>query len=101
MHRLKRSASHGLKFCLTAAVFAFGWYLMCPSLRDSCRTGFYGLLDCIYNYHSNVDEPLNQWEKVESFDLATECKADIPRNSSVKTGACKCIATDDPRLKEK
>jgi len=90
-----------MKFCQTAAAFAIGWYLMCPSLQDSCRTGLYGLLDCTYNFHSNVDEPLNQWEKLESFDLATDCKAYIQPNSSVKTGTCKCIATDDLRLKEK
>jgi hypothetical protein len=99
----RRSASwrRGTKLCHIVALAAVGWYLMCPSLQGSCRTGLYGLLDCIDNYHSNFDEPLNEWEKLERFDLPTECKGDIPRNSSIKTGTCKCIATNDPRLKKR
>jgi hypothetical protein len=89
-----------MKLSHIAMLTGASWYLMCPSLRDSCRTGSYGLLDCVYNYQSNWDEPLNQWDKLQTFELATDCKANIRDNSSNKTGTCKCIATKDPRLKK-
>jgi hypothetical protein len=87
-----------VKLCHIAVLGAVGWYLMCPSVRDFCRRRSYGFLDCIYDYHVNSDTPLNQWEKLGTFDLKTECKDNIGPNSSVKTGTCKCITTDDPRL---
>lgn len=90
-----------MKLCHIAVLATLGWYLVCPSLQDSCRGGLYGFLDCIYDSNHNLDAPLNQWEKLETFDLATECAGNIRRSSSAKAGTCKCIATNDPRFKKK
>jgi hypothetical protein len=97
-----------MKLCHAATLALIGWYLMCPPVQNSCWIGeetWNGLVSnsgpsaCQNEEHPNYDAPLNQWEDFEQFDSVTECKDDIGRNSSLKTGTCKCIATDDPRLK--
>lgn len=84
-----------LKFRHGAALALVGWYLMVPPLVG------------LNAYNS--DAPLNTWKLFLSFDSAAECEAfaaDRQKNatdSDVRNAAreSKCIASDDPRLKDK
>jgi hypothetical protein len=87
-----------------AALALVGWYLMVPPF--SAKNVFY-------------DRPLSDWQPVEDYRTKTECeegKRDVvqqmtalfaevwkmpptPKMKSLQAG--KCIASDDPRLKEK
>jgi hypothetical protein len=96
-----------------AALALVGWYLMSPPLSpDGKRVVGYA--------------PLSEWQIGESFDSAAECEQALSdgikanRKLAEEVGNCrpvpgttcddvllhdaalaKCIATDDPRLKEK
>jgi hypothetical protein len=99
-----------------AALALIGWYLMAPPLIK-------GGHDTYTVYRS---APLSEWIFEESFDSAVQCRQGIldnisgNRNAAVLAGECaatpgtpcntplldsavlaKCIASDDPRLKEK
>jgi hypothetical protein len=88
--------------CYAAALVLVGWYLMLPPV-------FKGIP------HSS--DPLGDWIIFDSFDKASECKAAKDkrgnevagwvREHALKEAAAaqweesQCIASDDPRLKEK
>lgn len=94
-----------------AALALIGWYLVFPPLRESSLGG-----KC---YDANA--PLSAWRIMGSFDTAKECKNGLQKEEDDKidraaaTGEhveanCHgisawldviCVATDDPRLKEK
>ena len=93
-----------------AALALVGWYLMLPPLK----------LDQSGKYHPEFEVPLNQWESLQSYDDAAKCEEDnlrrtialqsvshhFPADRSAAVAAeqavfGKCIATDDPRPKEK
>ncbi len=98
-----------------AALALTGWYLMVPPPEP-----FYSTLD------ARAKEPLSQWMRVGTYDTATECGAardqvkleateaagkyslnqlNKPRTRdeliAAEASATLCVATDDPRLKEK
>jgi len=81
-----------------AALALVGWYLMVPPLFPHSKSPF----------ARDDSLPLSRWKLINSFDTAAECKTEEHRlmDSPVKTAsaigaAAQCIATDDPRLKEK
>ncbi|HVA76756.1 MAG TPA: hypothetical protein VNF27_02630 [Candidatus Binataceae bacterium] len=101
-----------MKFRHAAALALVGWYLMlAPRTSDKPPITY------------DTTAPLSKWKIVGSYDTAKECdqgKDKIPRiilqaeenmTSEQKSaydqtilnllGASQCIATDDPRLKEK
>jgi hypothetical protein len=90
-----------------AALALVGWYLMIPpKLGVNSK-------DQIYVESA----PFSRWQMSESFDTAKECQEAAralarPEQSAAEAGQrpslesfrlvyAKCIATDDPRLKEK
>jgi hypothetical protein len=84
--------------CHAAALALVGWYLMIPPVdRDE---------------HVHPDAPLSSWFLDQSYDTAAACekekRADMNKVKDVKDPwvrfaaySEKCIATDDPRLKDK
>ena len=79
-----------------AALALVGWYLMVPLARDG----------------QVLDRPLAQWIHLDSYDSATECrdngylfeekrKKEGDPTKIASASAFECIASDDPRLKEK
>jgi len=81
-----------------AALALVGWYLMIPPTNPRAVDGV------------NDDAPVTQWKLFDSYDSAMECKTAAERlvASGNYTGLveeqfkrARCIATDDPRLKEK
>lgn len=82
-----------------AALALVGWYLLIPPFSRSGQLQEF--------------RPLDDWVYVDSFDTATECReatlqavvqleSEASSNSRIQAyGASRCIATDDPRLKEK
>jgi hypothetical protein len=95
-----------------AALVLVGWYLMVPPLKiegppDDPKTPV----------DVDTKAPLSQWKNIGSFDTAKQCY-DYPehflgmlRSNGKEHGGdamakywfdhSQCIATDDPRLKEK
>jgi hypothetical protein len=82
-----------------AAAFAFvGWYLMVSPLYEGHRL--------------DDGAPLSKWTALNSYDAASECRDALTnlkpdnehKNDAVlvhRALTAQCIATDDPRLKEK
>jgi len=97
-----------------AALAHVGWYLMLPPLRaEGPRT------DPNTSFKADLSAPLSQWKTISTgkrFDTKEECEA-YPAHlmkllhDPKKPGAehalkywldrSQCVATDDPRLKEK
>ena len=99
-----------------AALALVGWYLMAPptlSIGDTSdiKSG---------RWRTKVSAPVREWQILESFDSASDCEnmkgklvmrgdkaMDREKASSYKEAfaiastQAVCIATDDPRLKEK
>ncbi|MGA9884041.1 MAG: hypothetical protein WBQ34_10010 [Candidatus Acidiferrales bacterium] len=82
-----------------AALALVGWYLMVPPIVQ--KNGKYQ-----YDYAA----PLSKWTEEDAFDTASDCKEDRETlvkaskgwgTSATDTAQERCIATDDPRLKEK
>jgi hypothetical protein len=88
----------------TAALVLTGWYLMWPPMSES--------------FHVELNAPIARWMVMKSFDSADSCErynqyvaAHAKALASAKPEARAaallamksghCIATDDPRLKEK
>jgi hypothetical protein len=88
-----------------AAAFALaGWYLVEPPRLPP-------------SYHVDQSAPLSQWSLLGSFDSATECtielgrfasnpprypnEPDLEKSESDRMHMAQCIATDDPRLKNR
>ena len=85
-----------MKLRHTAALALVGWYLMLPPAGQA------SLCD--------PDAPISRWKIVRSFDRADDCKDVYVRGVKTYEGqkdrsecakAALCIASDDPRLKEK
>jgi hypothetical protein len=90
-----------------AVATAGGWYLLAP-----------GIADVLVRTQKNVglgDIPVNEWQTMEVFDTASECKArrqalmdrvpnpgptapDLIVAGWARLQASECIASDDPRL---
>lgn len=82
-----------------ATLALVGWYLIAP-VRDE-------------HGKAEITLPISEWLQVDAFDSANECrKAGFERQRSIEThdpspsartlaGVWQCIASDDPRLKEK
>jgi hypothetical protein len=98
-----------VKFHHAAALLSVGWYLMAPPL-----TSRRGPID--------RQAHLAKWETWFAFDTAAECQARVKtltdaairrlkalpvavvsdqRIADLRTLSAQCVATDDPRLKEK
>lgn len=94
-----------MKFRHLAALALVGWYLMMPPPRtvgDHFETNFYA--------------PLSKWTKLRRFDLQSQCETTREAYQKKPTGnlvimlgaaeaqattkASRCVASDDPRLKE-
>jgi hypothetical protein len=85
-----------------AALALIGWYLMAPPMHNGAP---------------NYDAPLRSWNMSKAYDSARDCEADreaakqacaqVPDVEKPFTGCAdtfdrsRCIASDDPRLKEK
>ena len=90
-----------------AALTLVGWHLMVPPLKYD-RAG-HPITDLRGNEMADWTASLSDYWNVESFDSAQECKdAQTPFISSHEGAwspsqrlASVCIASDDPRLKEK
>jgi hypothetical protein len=88
-----------MKLHPTAALTLVGWYLMAPPERPGA------------NIEPALSAPLARWEIMGSYDTAHQCmdvkmhvfdQARLPDGSPDRPSrAAKCIATDDPRRKEK
>jgi hypothetical protein len=85
-----------------AALALVGWYLMFPPSAH----GLHGQIE--------TSALLSQWDILESFDSANECETALSRFKAAEHTETEigmqlrkaadrslCIATDDPRLKEK
>ena len=99
-----------------AALALVGWYLMMPPFTE--------------RHEINTDAPLTKWERLDSYSSAGDCAADrsillrdsqnkskaadLAESTALRQGkvwdrtlaiarleASRCIASDDPRLKEK
>jgi hypothetical protein len=88
------------------ALSLLGWYLMAPPIE---------------NLSANLSAPISRWDTITSYDSAYACetqrRADVDRMQKVIEGEItqgkpvaegarefageQCVATDDPRLKDK
>jgi hypothetical protein len=85
-----------MSFRHVAALTIVGWYLMVP-LREN-------------NSAKLRDVPLAEWVHIDSFDTASQCRDEAyleekrhendPLRASQYAG-WECIASDDPRLKDR
>jgi hypothetical protein len=66
-----------------AALALVGWYLMLPPVISDGRT--------------RKDAPLSRWYIFSSFETKEECE----QVRQASTPSAICVASDDPRLKEK
>jgi hypothetical protein len=81
----------------TAALMLIGWYLMMPPWYKDEK-------------EPQLHAPLADWEIIGSYDRADDCQNNLlhivtpayPRATPKQRRAfgVKCVATDDPRLKE-
>jgi hypothetical protein len=89
-----------------------------PSLSESQCQGVWSTIDRWFDkaVHdqaceskakiANFDAPLSQWHQFKPFETLPECQAEKERLSAKKDDYssfgvnARCIATDDPRLKE-
>jgi hypothetical protein len=91
-----------MKPCHTAALVLIGWYLIIPSSKLPPGVAY--------------KEPLSKWQIVRGFDTADDCQDFLDtffEDSHQKQALnllepayrdymfAECIASDDPRLKEK
>jgi hypothetical protein len=98
-----------MNFRHAAALALVGWYLMLPPLHSAELKPLPDKSYLLDWKTPNRPPPLATWEIVGSYDSARECAeamSTIRRGSSspplpLEWGMALCIATDDPRLKEK
>ncbi len=83
-----------------ALLVALGWYLVCvPNGR--CFWGVEGLFALLGKPAPvcagapNYGAPISEWIHSGDFDRIAECHEAMEQSS----GQCRCVATDDPRLK--
>ncbi len=78
-----------------------GWYLMLPPLADYRINGQH------IASMRDTSAPFSKWTTLSSFDTAAECEKALVVNSEAALNRgegdqpYQCVATDDPRLKEK
>jgi hypothetical protein len=94
-----------MKLRHAAALSLVGWYLMLPPARFHKDTSLPPSPD--------YEAVFSKWNTVGTFNTVSECKAEMSRrqreadrveNTKVEKawkGVFQCIASDDPRLKEK
>ena len=110
----RRPAPQGkieVNFRHAAALVLVGWYLMVPSVLPHAGPA----ADVPAKDLVDLDAPIEQWTQWESFDSALACQKGKTKliNTTTKgtfddenvewserLAFAKCIATDDPRLKE-
>jgi hypothetical protein len=92
-----------------AALALVGWYLIVPPTRVD-REGLPEPLPDKSGFFYDTDAPLSNWFNEGNFDSAAACAQSLselrhtPRATAadrIQESAAKCVATDDPRLKEK
>jgi hypothetical protein len=66
-----------------AALALVGWYLMVPPVTSDGRT--------------QKDAPLSRWYIASNFETKEECE----QVRQASSGSAICVASDDPRLKER
>ena len=89
-----------MKLRHAAALALIGWYLLQPPMRSHSGR---------YEYDANA--PLSLWSEHAAYDSAAECEKgkaklaeafpDAPASSKGFLASFHCVASDDPRLKEK
>ncbi len=87
----------------TAALALVGWYLICPPYHSPCWPGVETLRQ-IFGYGPGAcemqlpdyDAAISQWTESGEYDHVSDCEE---RSASIGNPVCKCIGTDDPRLK--
>jgi hypothetical protein len=101
-----------MKLHYAAALALVGWYLLAPPVQEGSDGSGKTF------YWANDKAPLPEWRQIGSYDAAQACDAakwkhlaDTARTTDTKSdyqsafvlsdSAAQCIATDDPRLKEK
>jgi len=72
-----------MKLRHAAALALVGWYLMMPPSTSSGRI--------------QKDAPLSRWYIFTTFETKKECE----KARQFSSGLSICVASDDPRLKEK
>jgi hypothetical protein len=88
-----------------AAVLALvGWYLMTPPLSWSSDRTKIG---------SDLSRPLSEWDSYSTYDTEADCNKEIDawnrravsyardHHTTLNISHARCVASDDPRLKEK
>jgi hypothetical protein len=87
-----------------AALALVGWYLMVPPLSRSSNRQKIG---------SDFSRPLSEWLSVSVYDSEADCNKEIDamnqraasmareHHTMLNISHAQCIATDDPRLKDK
>ena len=87
-----------------ATLALLGWYLLTPPLASVGSK--WNAATKEYDPYTNA--PLSQWQTVLTFDTAEECRAElanqnaqIQMNCPTCAALAECVASDDPRLKEK
>jgi hypothetical protein len=93
-----------MSFRHAAALALVGWYLLMPPVSRSSS----GKLA------SDLSRPLSEWDRIGVFDSEPSCNKEIDRMHQVDVDWARshhvmmldlshpqCVATDDPRLKEK
>ncbi|HTQ24327.1 MAG TPA: hypothetical protein VMI09_06490 [Candidatus Binataceae bacterium] len=91
-----------MKLKSQAMLLLCGWYLMYPPRTTySIKSHSIGSL-------RNTSAPLSRWTMLGSFDTAVECDKALVANGGGQGSSrneadliLQCIASDDPRLKEK
>lgn len=100
-----------MKACHLAALLAVGWYLMIPPPKEA------GNIYQTNQFETDFSAPLSQWAEFRLFDHPSQCESTReaykrvpPRAFVIMLGgeaqaratmsAARCIATDDPRLKQ-
>lgn len=80
-----------------AALALVGWYLMVPPLCSSHWTN--GNQTACSASAFNYDVPLDRWRESASFNSLHKCEISAAEKGPYTH--CKCVSTDDPRLKGK
>jgi len=88
----------------TAALALLGWYLLTPPIASVGSKWN----SATKEYDPYTSAPLSQWQTVLTFDTAEECRAELANQNAqiqVHCPTCaalaECVASDDPRFKEK
>jgi hypothetical protein len=93
-----------MKLRHAAALALVGWYLMVPPINNGTP---------------EIDAPLSRWETQSSYNTAVECQSDLyivvkqaladlqkpmvqdKKSLVLQFSTATCVASDDPRFKEK